>query len=162
MMSSLPRTRRTIVASFSCALLILLAGCGMQVPTDPEGSLDRLTGDVMQVGASIEPGLVEQRGDTMEGSLVDLIEGFAETRSATIEWTIASEESLVALLEQGQLDVAVGGMTEQTLWTERVGVTRGYSGIAPTQNTKLVMFVPLGENRLLSTLERYLDEEVGP
>lgn len=145
-----------------CAGMIAftLVGCGLQVPTDPDGTLDAVTGGDLRVGASVEPDLIEENDGAMTGSLAGLVEDFADTRQASVDWTIGSEESLVAQMENGELDLIVGGMTDQTLWSERVAVTRGYTGIPSADGRGLVMFVPLGENRMLSTLERFLDGEV--
>lgn len=139
----------------------LLAGCGVSIPNDPDGSLDRIDGGTLHAGASLSEGLIREADDgTPNGSLVDLVEDFAEERDATVDWTIDSEETLVGMLESGDLDVVVGGMTDQTPWTDRAGVTRGYPGIDGSDGRALVMLVPLGENRLLSSLEEFLDHAV--
>ncbi len=78
-------------------------------------------------------------------------------------WTIGSEEDLVDGLERGGLDLAIGGMTERTPWSERVSVTRGYRGyrgVPSGHGEPVVILLPLGENRLQSALEQYLDEQV--
>lgn len=139
-----------------------LVGCGLQVPADPDGSLDRLTGGILRAGASPESGLVNTTGGSVTGPLADLVEGFAERQSATVEWTVGSEETLVTGLEDGQLDIVIGGMTSNTPWADRAGVTRGYPAIPGTNDRDIVLLVPLGENRLLSELEFFLDAEVTP
>lgn len=139
-----------------------LTACGIQVPSDPQGTLDRVTGGVLHAGASISPDLVVDDGDSLSGSLVDLVEGFARSRDARVDWTVGSEETLVTMLESGALDIAVGGMTDATPWADRVGITRGYPDIPGSHGRPLVALVPLGENRMLTALERYLDEEAGP
>lgn len=63
------------------------------------------------------------------------------------------------MLEEGELDLVVGGMTDQTPWVERAGVTRGYTTIEGADGRSLVMLVPLGENALLFVLEQFLDEK---
>lgn len=138
-----------------------LTGCGAQIPTDPNGTLDRVTGGELRVGAVVEPGLVEVIDGEPAGPLVDLVEDFADRLEAEPEWTIAGEESLVTGLEEDTLDLAVGGFTAGTPWIDRAGVTRGYPGIPGADGRELVMLVPLGENAMLSELEVFLDEEVG-
>ncbi len=71
-----------------------------------------------------------------------------------------SEESLVDGLESGALDLAVGGMTDPTPWSDRVSVTRGFTGIPGAEDTPVVFLLPMGENATQSALERYLDEEL--
>ena len=58
------------------------------------------------------------------------------------------------LLEDGEIDLAVGGFTEANAWVSEVGLTRPYAGTH-------VMMVPMGENALQSRLERWLDESGG-
>ncbi|OCG73477.1 transporter substrate-binding domain-containing protein [Microbacterium sediminis] len=155
-----PSTRR-LAAGALLATALLATGCGVQVPTDPDGTLDRITGGELRVGATAEPGLVEVTDGEPTGPLVDLVEDFAETIDAEPEWSVASEETLVTELEEGRLDLAVGGFTDQSPWVDRAGVTRGYPGIPGADGRSLVMLVPLGENAMLAELEAFLDEEVG-
>lgn len=139
----------------------LLSGCGLTVPADPEGTLDRVSGGVLRVGTSPDGDLVDVSGGEPSGTVVDLVDGFADGIDAETEWTVATEETLVSLLEAGDLDLVAGGMTAQTPWIDKAGVTRGYPGIPGSDGRELVMLVPLGENAFLSALEDYLDREVG-
>lgn len=142
-------------------LLTALTGCGATIPTDPEGTLDRMRGGDLRVGVSVDPGLASEVGGVPEGPLVDLVDDFAGSIDADTEWTIAGEETLVGLLESGDLDLAVGGFSESTPWIERAGISRGYTRIDGSAGRSIVMLVPLGENAFLSELEIFLDEEVG-
>lgn len=158
---SSPFLRRSSGALIALLLTFLVAGCGLTIPTDPEGTLDSVTGSTMHVGASPEPGLVGLEGEQPRGPLVDLTEKFAESIDARIEWTVASEETLVTNLEEGSIDLAIGGFTDQTAWTDRAGITRGYKNIEGADQRSLVFLVPMGENAFLAELETFLDEEVG-
>lgn len=141
---------------------LVATGCGVQVPADPDGTLERVTGGELRVGAVPDPGLVEVTGDDPSGPLVDLVEEFADTIDAETEWFVASEETLVSQLETGALDLAVGGFTDQSPWVDRVGLTRGYTAIPGADGRPIALLVPLGENAMLAELETFLDEEVGP
>lgn len=141
-------------------LATALAGCGLTIPADPEGTLQSVSGGELRVGVSPDPGLVS-RDDPPTGSIPELVSGFASSIDADVEWTVASEETLVGMLERGDLDLVAGGMTDATPWIDKAGVTRGYPGVDGADGRSLVMLVPLGENAFLSALERYLDEEVG-
>uniref|UniRef100_UPI00350E438C ABC transporter substrate-binding protein n=1 Tax=Microbacterium sp. 3J1 TaxID=861269 RepID=UPI00350E438C len=151
---------RLVSAAVALLLSTSLAGCGLSVPADPEGTLQSVTGGELRVGVSPDPGLVS-RDDPPTGSIPDLVTGFADSLDAEVDWTIGSEETLVGMLERGDLDLVAGGMTDQTPWLDKAGVSRGYPGIDGAGDRTLVMLVPLGENAFLSALERYLDEEVG-
>lgn len=154
-------TRRFAAGVIAALLAAGLTGCGLKVPTDPDGTLDSITGATLRAGASAEPGLVNADAGVPTGPLVDLVEQFADSIDARVDWTVAAEESLVGDLEDGTLDIAIGGFTDQTPWTDQAGVTRGYQSIDGADGRSLVFLVPLGENALLSELEGFLDEEVG-
>lgn len=148
--------------TLAVALILLLTSCGIRIPMDPDGSLDRITSTgVLRAGASPAGDALRIDDDQVTGPLAEEVEGFAESIDARVEWTVASEEMLVDALEAGDLDVAVGGMTDQTLWVDRVSVTRGYTGIPGAEGRALVVLLPLGENALQSAIEEYLDAEVG-
>lgn len=148
---------RRIIAIVLALGVLTAAGCGIRLPVDPDGTLDRITGHELRVGASASEGLVAIDDDVVSGPLPSLVEGFAAERDAEIVWTIDSEERLVDRLEHGRLDLAIGGMTDSTPWAERVSVTRGYAGIPGADGRKVVVLMPLGENALQAALETYLD-----
>lgn len=137
------------------AAALLLAGCSLVLsdfPADPDGTLDRVRTDgVVRVGASPRPGWVEVGDGDPTGREPRLVEAFAESLGADVEWTVTGEEDLVRLLEEGELDLAVGGFTDANAWVDKVGLTRPYTG------THVVM-VPMGENAWMSHLERWLDD----
>jgi len=151
-----------VVVAISVALAVSLAGCSLSVPSDPEGTLAHVTGGELRVGVTIEPGLVDPDGSGVSGPLVDLVQDFSATIHTEPEWTIASEETLVGLLEDGELDLLIGGFTDKSPWTDRAGMTRGYQKIDGADGRSVVLLVPLGENAFLTKLESFLDEEVGP
>ena len=155
-------TLARIVAATAACSLAMLAGCGLRIPADPDGTLDRITGGQLRVGASPSGDLVVVDGADVEGTLAELIEGFARKHDATIEWTVDSEEDLVEEIATGGLDLAIGGMTASTPWSARVSVTRGYPGIAGSDGADVAVLLPLGENALQKSLETYLDAEVAP
>jgi ABC-type amino acid transport substrate-binding protein len=148
-------------ASASLVLACALAGCGLSVPADPEGTLDRVSGGVLRVGVTPNGDRVtiDEAGDPSGGD-VDLVEGFAETVDADIEWVVGAEEAHVRELESGELDLVIGGITDQTPWLDKAGVTRPYLEITEPDGTrlKLVMLTPMGENAFISELERFLTE----
>lgn len=155
---SMPQRTATAVGLLTAVLA--LSGCGLSVPADPDGTLDRVTGSVLHAGATVEDGLVDETDSEVSGPLVALVEEFARAQDAEVEWTVGSEESLVGALERGELDVVVGGFTAETPWADRAGTSRGYPGIQGSAGRELVVLVPLGENRLLLELESFLDKEL--
>ncbi|WP_223627514.1 transporter substrate-binding domain-containing protein [Microbacterium sp. EST19A] len=160
--SSRPRRLPRIAGILAAlALSTALAGCGLTIPADPDGTLDTVTDGELRIGTSPDGDLVQVADGTPSGSIVDLVDEFAESIDAEPEWTVASEETLVTMLEAGDLDLIAGGITSDTPWVERAGVSRGYPGIDGAEGRQIVMLVPLGENAFLTALETFLDEEVG-
>ncbi|WP_350223956.1 hypothetical protein [Microbacterium sp. LMC-P-041] len=153
--------RRAVSAAVALLLAAALSGCGLTIPADPDGTLASATGADLRVGVSADPGLVDTDRDTPTGSIPDLVTGFADSIDADIDWTYGSEETLVGMLERGDLDLVAGGFTSDTPWIDKAGVTRGYPEIDGADGREIVMLVPLGENAFLSALERHLDEAVG-
>ena len=89
--------------------VLLLAGCGGTFPADPDGTLDRVTGDVLRVGVSPNPPWTEVGpGGEPSGLEVEIVAEFARTLDARVEWTTGGEESLVADLAESRLDLVVG------------------------------------------------------
>lgn len=153
---------RGVLVAVAMAMTAALAGCGVSVPADPDGTLRTVSGGELRVGVSADEGLADVSTDTPSGPIIDLVDTFADSLDAEVEWTMGSEETLVTMVEEGDLDLVVGGLTDQTPWVDRVGVTRGYRGVEGAEDRAIVMFVPLGENAVLTELEGFLDREVGP
>lgn len=142
-------------------ILVVLAtstGCVSRFPADPDGTLTRVSGGTLRVGASISPPYVEDEGSTLSGSEVDLVEGYAADRAAGVEWVQAGEEDLMNRLEHGELDMVIGGLTDKTPWTTRAGLTRPYAESVDEFGSRHqhVLAVPLGENGFLLDLDTYL------
>ena len=144
------------------ALLVVggLAGCGVTIPSDPEGTLDRVEGGVLRVGVTEHAPFVEVGPGDPAGDEVDLIAAFADTLDARVAWTVGNEESLASALERGELDVAIGGFTDATPWAERTATTVPYRETTGPDGApeKHVMLVRMGENRFLVALEEFLLE----
>ena len=138
---------------------LLLSSCGLSIPTDPDGTLDRVQSThVLRVGASPRPGWVEVTEGDPAGREPAIVERFADHLGVEVKWTVAGEEHLVTLLEDGDLDMAVGGVTEQNPWVEKVALTRPYVEVTTKGTTEAhVIMIPMGENAFQSKLERWLD-----
>jgi polar amino acid transport system substrate-binding protein len=112
----------------TCPLLllvaVLLAGC--QYPRDPEGTLDRVRGGVMRVGVTHVDPWVKLDGGAPGGVEVELLQRFAQTLDAEIEWVEGSETELMEALHGRQLDVVVAGLTRRSEWQRIVALTRPF------------------------------------
>lgn len=150
-------TMRGAAALMVLLLVGTLSSCGLRIPADPDGSLDAIVSSgELRAGYSPAPDLIDA-GDPPVGPLADLLEGFAREHGADVDWIAGSEETLVDGLETGDIDVAVGGMTDATPWTDRASATRGFRVAG---HDDVVVLLPLGENALQVALETYLDQEL--
>lgn len=150
----------------SGVLALAVAGCGITVPTDPEGTLDRVRGGELRVGVSPDdPWTTLPGGDQAPpaGIEVELVEAFAEHLGAEVVWEVGSEERLVGDLEDGRLDVVVGGLTARSPWSSRAALTRPYVTVPGEhgEEENHVMATRTGENAFLVELEVFLiDQDV--
>lgn len=149
-------------------VLLVLAGCGVTVPTDPEGTLERVDGGFLRVGVSPNPPWTDATGPSAEeatpsGTEVDLVARFAEHLDAEVTWTVGGEEDLIAELAEGRLDLVVGGLTAKSPWASHAALTRPYVTVPGPDGAEEmhVMATPMGENAFLVTLETFLVEEAG-
>jgi hypothetical protein len=142
-------------------IALILTSCGISMPTDPNGTLDRVSGGELRVGASPNGDLVQVDDGSHSGLEPELVKRFADSLDATIDWTVGSEEALVRGLENGSLDLVIAGITDQSPWVDRAAPTRPYDEVSDDHGGthKVVMLVPMGENAFLSKLERFLDAE---
>lgn len=156
--------RRAVVAAVVGVLVVLpamVAGCSLTIPTDPDDTLTQVTGGTLRVGVSVNPpwtDFPDGTGSDPTGSEVALVEEFAGTLDAEVEWTAGSEEALVGQLERGELDLVIGGLTARSPWSEKAALTYRYTAVtgADGQQELHVMAAPMGENAFLVALERFL------
>ena len=144
------------------ALVLSLTSCGITIPQDPDGTLDRVTGGTLRVGVSENAEWVRlpPAGDP-EGIEPGLVEEFAGTLDATIEWVPGAEHELADDLFNGELDMAIGGFGSDTPWVKEAGITRPYAETTDERGktVKHVMLVPLGENAFLLELDQFLQAQ---
>jgi len=105
-------------------LLVALAVSACDLPRDPEGTFDRVRGGTMRVG------VVERRPWTtlpasggaggLEGALVAEL---ARELGARIEWVRSSESQLLEALKLRELDIVIGGLTDDSPWAQHVAFT---------------------------------------
>ena len=103
----------------------LLASCGLSIPADPNGTLDRVTGGTLRVGVSPNPPWTEvTEGSEPTGIEVGVVKEFAATLPAEVSWTIGGEEALIKAMEHGVLDLVIGGLTADTPWEKHAAITK--------------------------------------
>lgn len=154
-------TRRFTTAVILAVLL--LAGCSATIPTDPDGTLDRVSGGTLRVGVSPNPpwtDLPDGPDGDPAGTEVALVEQFVESIDAEVEWVPGGEEDLIGRLERSELDLVIGGLTAKSPWSEKAALTYRYLETTGPEGEKQlqVMAAPMGENAFLVELEHFLLE----
>lgn len=152
---------RALLSLLTVALaLMLISGCGMSVPADPAGTLDRVRGGTLRVGVSSNPPWTDTGpGTEVEpaGPEPELVRRFAAALDARVEWVNGGEEMLIGKLEHKELDLVIGGLTKDTPWSEKTAVTRPYTDSTATgDNAEHVWVAPMGENAFLFEIESFL------
>jgi ABC-type amino acid transport substrate-binding protein len=158
--------RRGGMAAGLLAVLLAVQGCGSTFPSDPEGTLERVQGGTLRVGASMNGDWVAMSGSgsgtvrdsDVHGREADLVRDFADGLGADIEWVAGTEQVLAEEVKHGGLDLVVGGLDDKTPWTTHAGLTRPYAESRDGRGNlhKHVMLVPLGENAFLLELDKFL------
>lgn len=108
------------------AAVIFCCSCA-ELPKDQSGTTDgiRKTGRI-RVGLIENPPWVIRTDGEPAGAEVELMNQFASELGAVPDWHWGGEENLLGALEKYELDAVVGGISDQTPWSKRVGLTRYY------------------------------------
>ncbi|MBW3534006.1 MAG: ABC transporter substrate-binding protein, partial [Gemmatimonadetes bacterium] len=134
-------------------LLVATSACG-PFPRDPEGTLEEVEGQLMRVGAAESPPTLRRSGDGAAGPEAELVESFARSLGARVEWSWIGTEEALHRLERFDLHLVAGGLTRGTPWKAHVGLSRPWRGQGDTAR---VLAVPPGENRFLVALDRHIE-----
>jgi polar amino acid transport system substrate-binding protein len=133
--------------------LVLACACA-DLPRDPEGTLDRVRGGTLRVGGVDAPPWIVREGERATGPEAELVEAFARSLGARVEWRWASQDEHMHALERFELDLVAAGLTQATPWRTRVALTRPW---LRRPKERHVLAAPPGENGILTTLGRYIE-----
>jgi hypothetical protein len=131
---------------------LLLPACG-PLPKDPERTTEGASRGPIRVGVTENPPWIVRNGEEAGGVEGALIREFARTVGTEVEWVWGVSDDHYRGLERFELQLVAGGLTDDTPWKDRVGMTRPF---LETGREKHVMFVPPGENRWLVRFETFL------
>jgi len=134
------------------------AACG-EMPKDPEETLDRAGGGVLRAGAAAaSPWVVVGPDGTPSGPEVELVEAFARSIDARVEWRTGGADELLHALEEREIDVLAAGLTTKSPWAQHVGMTRPWRKDGSEER---VLAVAPGENGTLFALDRLIHAREG-
>ena len=150
--------RRITPGLLLAAATTLAAACG-ELPKDPEETLDRALGAVLRAGAAAaEPWVVVGPDGSPSGPEVELVEAFARSIDARVDWRTGGADELLHALEKRELDVLAGGLTKKSPWAAHVGITRPWRKDGSEER---VLAVAPGENGTLFALDRLIHAREG-
>jgi polar amino acid transport system substrate-binding protein len=110
----------------AAVLPVFLVGCDyLRFPRDPDGTLEAvLEAGEMDVAVVHHPPWVIAGGEDPSGAEVALVEEFAEELEVSVAWRPLSAFAALEALDQGEVDLAVGGFTQSEV--------NPHAGAAPT------------------------------
>ncbi len=150
MQSCPPRGPRVVWPALLAA--ISLSTCGL--PKDPESTGEHVRDGVLRVGLVDEPPWAAQGPDgAPRGVEVELVRALAQDLHAELRWNYGGETRLMAELQRFELDLVIGGIVEDSPYSEEVGFTRPYYR---GDGRDHVLAAPPGENNWVMTLEQFL------
>jgi len=156
--SSASRRRLALWAAVVAGTLTLSA-CG-GVPADTDGTLSRVQDGELRVGVTHNPPWTTTDGSEPSGTEVELVEQLAEQLGSEIAWTVSSEAALTESLHRGDLDLVIGGFTDDTPWVDKAAITAPYAEKRDRYGDlkKHVLLTRPGENQFLVAVETFLTQ----
>lgn len=134
-------------------LVLVVATCNL--PRDADGTLDRVQNGVIRVGLAHNPPWVVTSG-TQAGFEPQLVAGLARQLNAKTAFVNGSETRLLESLHRRELDLVVGGFTDDSPWKGQVAFTKPYRK-DPDGKGHVLALAP-GENAWLVRVEKFLQE----
>lgn len=125
-MNGSPGRRSLLMRLCPVLLAISLAGCDLDFPRDPEGTLDRVldTGRMRVALVDNPPWVVVADGADPAGVEVAAIRAFAETLGVDVEWQRTAGFEAFEALANDRFDLAIGGFTRKAV--------ESHAGVSPS------------------------------
>ena len=148
-----PRSRLVV------ALIAVLAACNL--PRDPEGTLERVRGGTMRVGAAVDTPWVTDSAGAVGGIEGSIVRDLARELGARVEWHRGPARVLLDSLKERELDLVIAGLTAKSPYKTEVSLTRSYYTDTTTVHGKTAeerhaVAVAPGENAWQVAVERVL------
>lgn len=124
-----PATALAEMGIMMVRLLLVVTACtcaACDVPRDPEATLARVRNGTLRVGITEHEPWTQEDGAEPQGVEVELVRRLAQELGAEIKWVPGNESELMQAAEAFELDLVIGGLTAETPWKKRVGLTSPY------------------------------------
>jgi ABC-type amino acid transport substrate-binding protein len=117
--------------------------------------LEHVRGQTLRVGVSHNPPWTDVlAAKEPQGVEADMVREIAKALDARIEWQPGGEMDLMQKLERFEIDLVIGGLTLDTPWKDRVGLTQPHT---ETKDAASVFATPPGENQWIVFLDREIE-----
>jgi hypothetical protein len=143
--------------SIIVGVVIVSTFTGCALPKDARGTLSRVTGGEMKVGVVHAPPWVIDDGHDVGGIEGTFVRTLASELPSRVVWVRRPESLLMKSLERGDLDLVIGGLTDDLPWKTTVAFTRPHHE-ARENGTRVrhVLAAPAGENAWLVRIEQQI------
>lgn len=111
----------------SIAIIAILYSC--DIPKDPNKTFSKAKGDTLRVGIANSGARADFNNGKPKGIEVEIIKGFAESINTEIKWIPGSQQQIIDLLKEYQLDIAIGGFTKGSAFKKHAGFTNYYERV---------------------------------
>jgi ABC-type amino acid transport substrate-binding protein len=142
------------VKTFLLGCCLLGAACG--IPRDSDGALERIQNGTVRIGVAYNPPWVVVQDTSVSGIEPTLVTELARQLNAKVQTVHGSETRLLEGLHRGELDLVIGGFTQDSPWKRDVAFTRPYH--EDKDGRKHVFAVAPGENALLMRVEQFFHQ----
>lgn len=106
--------------------ILLISSC-KEWPHDPNHTLENIKKNkIIRVGLIDNPPWSSRINNQATGIDIAIIKNFAQYLNVTPKWFFLNEEKAMFGLMNDQLDIVIGGISKDTLWQNKVGLTRPY------------------------------------
>lgn len=133
-----------MIRTFLLATALLAAGCDA-IPSDPDGTLDRVRAE-----RRFRVGLIATHAPPPDRAS-DLLRRLSRATGAKAALERGSAEALLTRLEEGELDLVLGEFAEKSPWAAQVTLTEP---IGPAGSTILAAAARNGENAWIALVHR--------
>jgi ABC-type amino acid transport substrate-binding protein len=145
----------TLLAGVVLVLAFGLGACDL--PRDPNGTTEKVRDGELVVGIVEGSRYASLAGGTPVGEEVALVQAIARSFDAQLRWTAGTAAQIMTLLEQGRIDLAIGGIPVSGAWSSHFAPTAPVGSMPlGDETTERVFAVPMGENRWLFEVNKLI------
>ncbi len=103
---------------------LIMAACS-NFPKDSENTLENVRGNILKAGIGATDTLSANSAEPFSYQK-RFIEQFAKSLHAEVQWESGDQTSLVELLHDYEIHMAIGGFVESSLFKEKIAISKTY------------------------------------